>query len=99
MRGIRETGGAVTSLSEEEILESQKLLARTTGIFAEPAGAVPIVGVKKLVEEGEVGRDEKIVCIITGHGLKDIETAVEICGKPIRVEASLEKIGEVLKAL
>lgn len=71
LKALQQSGGAIVSLNEEEILESQRILARTVGIFAEPAGAVGIKGLMKLKEQGEIGGEEVVVVIVTGHGLKD----------------------------
>lgn len=71
LRALRKSGGTVISLTEEEILESWRLLGKYSGIYAEPAGAITIGGVKKLVENNIIHHDEMVVCFITGHGLKN----------------------------
>ena len=68
---IRETGGVAEAVSDEESIESIKVLARTEGIFAEPSGAVGIGALKQLVAAGEIDPDAVVVCLVTGHGLKD----------------------------
>ena len=55
-----------------------------------------IAGLKKLIEQGEVDKDEHVVCVTTGHGLKDPDTAVKICKKPVEVEAKMEAIEKIL---
>lgn len=62
--------GLATSISDREIFQAQEELARKEGIFAEPAGAVPIAGIKNLVDSGEIDKSDLVVAIITGHGLK-----------------------------
>ncbi|MCK4477046.1 threonine synthase [Candidatus Bathyarchaeota archaeon] len=75
LTATRETDGSVEAVSDKEILEAQKLLASTEGIFAEPTGVASLAGLIKLVREGVVKRDESIVVLITGNGLKDPDTA------------------------
>ena len=89
---IRESDGTAESVSDKEILDAQKMLAQIEGIFVEPASASSIAGLKKLVENGEVDSDERVVCVTTGHGLKDPDIAVKMGEKPIEVEAQMEAI-------
>lgn len=96
LRAIRESKGTAEMVTDEEILDAQKLLAQTEGLFVEPASASSIAGLKKLIEQGEVDRDEHVVCVTTGHGLKDPDTAVKICKKPVEVEAKMEAIEKIL---
>ncbi|MFQ6080072.1 MAG: threonine synthase [Candidatus Bathyarchaeia archaeon] len=70
-------GGTAEAVSDEEILEAQKLLASAEGIFAEPSGVASLAGLIKLLEEGVVGRDETVVVLITGSGLKDPEAVMK----------------------
>jgi threonine synthase len=76
LRSIRESGGLAESVTDEEIIEGTKLLARTEGIFAEPAGGVTIAVLKKLIERGDMSRDEEVVCLVTGSGFKSLEVFV-----------------------
>ena len=66
-----ESGGVIESVSDDDILETQKLVVRQEGIFCEPASAAGVAGVRRLVAEGRIGRSEVVVCVLTGHGLKD----------------------------
>jgi threonine synthase len=66
-----ESGGSIESVSDAEILEAQREIARLEGVFCEPASAAGVAGVRKLVDEGRLHRSETIVCVLTGHGLKD----------------------------
>lgn len=70
LRRIRDSGGRAEAASDAEIAEAIRLLGRTEGLFAEPAGAVTVAALKKLIAAGAVGRDERVVCYITGNGLK-----------------------------
>jgi threonine synthase len=97
LNAIRSTGGLAESVTDEEITEAQLDLARMEGIGVEPASAASIAGLKKLVEQGAIERDERIVCITTGHLLKDPERAREICEPPTEVEADVEVLRKLLK--
>ena len=96
IRAIKDSKGFAETVSDKEIIEAQKLLAGQEGLFVEPASAASIAGLKKLVAAGKIGRDEKIVCITTGHGLKDPEVIMEKYPKPIEVEANLSSIEQLL---
>ena len=93
---IRESSGTAETVTDAEILAAQKLLARVEGLFVEPASASSIAGLKKLVENGDVDKDERVVCVTTGHGLKDPDTAVQMSEKPIEVDAKMEAIERAL---
>jgi len=71
LRSIYESKGTAVAVSDREVLDAAKAIAREEGIFAEPAGASTVAGLSKLVGEGSVGKDEEVVCVITGMGLKD----------------------------
>jgi len=75
LRSIYESKGTAVAVSDREVLDAAKALAREEGIFAEPAGASTVAGLNRLVEEGYIGKDEEVVCIITGMGLKDPRSA------------------------
>jgi threonine synthase len=82
VRAIKESGGTAVKVSDEEILQALRLLATTEGIATEPAGAAPIAGVKRLVEEGWLGRDDKVICIATGNMLKDTSEILVAWNQP-----------------
>ncbi len=96
MNAIRDSHGTAETVTDEEILSAQKLLARVEGLFVEPASASSIAGLIKLVKNGVVDRDERVVCVTTGHGLKDPDTAVKMSEKPVEVDAELSAIEEAL---
>ncbi len=99
LRAVRESGGLMEAVSDEEILLAQKLLARREGIGVEPASASTIAGLKKLLESGEIDRDETIVCVATGHALKDPEIIIKSSEKPITCPADIEKLKRVVAKL
>lgn len=80
IRAIRSSGGTAESVSDREIIKAQKLLAQLEGIGVEPASASTIAGLRKLVRQREVKRDDVVVCVTTGHLLKDPEEAIKVAG-------------------
>ena len=91
-----ESGGWFNECTDTEILRAQKLLAETEGIFCEPASAASIAGVLKDLELGVIGEGTTIVCTLTGHGLKDPDTAIAQCSKPFLVDATRAAIEAVI---
>jgi len=89
---IRKTGGTAAAVTDEEILRMQKDLARIEGIGVEPASAASVAGVRALVESGAIDRDERIVCVVTGHLLKDPETVIKQCDAPIEINADVQSL-------
>jgi len=96
MTAIKESHGTAETVTDEEILSAQKMLARVEGLFVEPASASSIAGLMKLVDNGTIDKGERIVCVTTGHGLKDPDTAVKVSEKPVEVDAEISAIEEVL---
>ena len=94
----RESGGWFAECADDEILRVQKLLAQTEGIFCEPASAISVAGVLKDLEQGRIGEGSTVVCTLTGHGLKDPDTAIAQCVKPLTVDAELPEIERVIRA-
>ena len=91
-----ESGGLIRMVSDAEILEAYKLVAETEGIFCEPASAASVAGVIKLGRESYFRKGERIVCTLTGHGLKDPDNAIAQSVEPVTIPS---EIAEVLKAL
>jgi threonine synthase len=85
------------SVTDDEILFAQKLLAREEGLFVEPASAASIAGLIKLKDLGEIDGEESVVCVTTGHGLKDPETAIKSCEEILVIEKSVEELARSLK--
>ncbi|WP_457556186.1 threonine synthase [Candidatus Pyrohabitans sp.] len=96
LRALRESHGIAESVTDEEIIEAQKLLARRLGIGVEPASAASIAGLRKLLEAGEIARDERVVCVTTGHALKDPEVIFSRYEKPVEIEPSIEALEKVI---
>jgi threonine synthase len=94
-----ESGGVIGMVTDHQIKEAYKLVAATEGVFCEPASAASIAGVMKLASNGYfdtveplVGDRARIVCILTGHGLKDPDSAIKASEEPMTVESEEEAI-------
>ncbi|MBT0733162.1 threonine synthase [Methanoculleus bourgensis] len=94
---IRATGGTAAAVTDDEILRMQQDLARMEGIGVEPASAASVAGIRKLAEQGLIDKDERIVCVVTGHLLKDPETVVRQCEPPIEIDADLHSLLSALR--
>jgi len=92
-----ESGGWFADCTDEEILHVQKVLAQAEGIFCEPASAIALAGVLKDLELGKIGEGSTIVCTLTGHGLKDPDTAIAQSAKPLTADAELRAIERVIR--
>ncbi len=66
-----ESGGLIEAVSDEEIMEAQSMIVRMEGVFCEPASAAGVAGVRRMAGDGRIGSEETVVCVLTGHGLKD----------------------------
>jgi threonine synthase len=96
IKAIKDSGGTAETVTDEEILEGQKMLARSEGLFVEPASASSVAGLKKLFEAGKIDKDEVVVCVATGHGLKDPDIAIRISEKPFEVAAEIRALEKIL---
>ena len=91
-----QSGGLIDSVSDEEILDAYKLLASEEGIFAEPASAASVAGVIKLAKTDYFKPDSKVVCILTGNGLKDPDTAIKVGEEPKVIPADIKAVMKVI---
>ncbi|MEM3449630.1 MAG: threonine synthase [Candidatus Methanomethyliaceae archaeon] len=96
LRRLRESQGFAEEATDEEIIEAIRLLAKTEGIFAEPAGGVTIAALKKLVEEGRIDPDEVVVCYITGGGLKTPELVTDSTKRARLIAPTLEALKPIM---
>ena len=92
VRAVIESGGEAVSVSDEEILMAVPEMARASGVFAEPAAAAPWAGLKQLVRDNRIGSSERVVCVVSGSGLKDIASSRKAVGEPQLIEPSLEAV-------
>jgi threonine synthase len=91
-----ESGGLIDAVTDEEILAAYQFLAQREGIFCEPASAACVAGILKLTREKRLPREKRIVCILTGSGLKDPETAIKQIEMPRALPATIEAIEKAL---
>ncbi|NBS84825.1 MAG: threonine synthase, partial [Verrucomicrobia bacterium] len=82
LAAAKESNGRIDKVTDEEILEAYQLLAKTEGVFVEPACAAPVAGLKKSIAAGWIPKGSLVTMTLTGHGLKDPDTALSVAGKP-----------------
>ena len=88
-----ESSGAIDSVTDEEILDAHRMLARTEGVFVEPASAAGIAGIVKSNARGEIPQGSTVVVTVTGHGLKDPAIAIDnSAARSVVVEPDLESV-------
>jgi len=99
IRILKQTHGFGDSPTDQEIIEGQKLLARTEGVFAEPAGGITVATLRRAVDDGRIRRDERVVLFVTGNGLKTPSVLAEafpplpaVASNPAAVDAFLEGV-------
>ena len=91
LKTVRESGGSGAMVSDAQILDAMVLLARTEGIFTEPAGGTTVAVMLTLVEQGVIPRDESIVACITGNGYKTTDALVGRLAPPVQLGRSLKE--------
>lgn len=97
MNAVKESGGLLRAVTDDEILEAYAELASREGIFVEPASAASVAGLKKVIAEGILGQEPAtVVCTVTGHGLKDPDTAIKIARTPEQVPADTDTVVKLL---
>ena len=99
LRAVRESGGWGETATDPEIIDAIKLLARTEGIFAEPAGGTTLAVALKLIKEGRIKRDETVVVSITGNGYKTLEAVASSIEQPAIIEARLKDFDALFERL
>jgi threonine synthase len=98
MRAVTDSGGAFVAVSDQAILESIPLLARKAGVFGEPAGVAGAAGIREALDTGIIGRNESAVLLMTGNGLKDIQSAIRAAGQPISIRPAIEEVRSAVGA-
>ncbi len=96
VQAAKESGGIIDMVSDDEILYAYKFVASMEGVFVEPASAASIAGLLKYTREGKLEKDSVIICVLTGHGLKDPDTAVKIASSPTVISPSIEELCQYL---
>lgn len=92
MRAVRQSNGIGVKVRDAEILEAQSLLARKEGVFVEPSAAASLAGLVRLAASGEVARNERVVLLLTGNGLKDTASVLDRARLPEPIPATLELV-------
>jgi threonine synthase len=92
MDAVLESHGAFVAVSDQEILDSIPLLARKAGVFGEPAGVAGVAGIQRALASGIILRSESVAIIMTGNGLKDIQSAIRSAGRAISIRPEMEEI-------
>ena len=98
VQAVKQSGGWGESATDEEIVEAIKLLARTEGIWTEPAGGTTLAVTMKLIASGRIPRDESICVSITGNGLKTVEVVADHLPPPPSIPPKLEAFDEFVRA-
>ncbi|MGH3630950.1 MAG: threonine synthase, partial [Sciscionella sp.] len=93
---VRRTGGAIADVTDEEVVEGIRMLARTEGVFAETAGGVTVATARKLIESGQLDPDAETVLLITGDGLKTLDAVQDRVGPKATVSPSASAVAEAL---
>ncbi|MCP9472544.1 MAG: threonine synthase [Nitrospira sp.] len=97
VQAVEESSGAIDMVTDEEILAAYEAVARTEGVFCEPASAASVAGVAKLYRAGGLREGETVVCTLTGHGLKDADIAISVSKQPLTVKATHEDVVRLLE--
>ncbi|MBM4121818.1 MAG: threonine synthase [Nitrospira sp.] len=97
LQAVEESSGRIDMVTDEEILQAYGLVAAEEGVFCEPASAASVAGVIKLSGTGALKEGDKVVCTLTGHGLKDADTAIGVSRQPRTVKASREDVARLLR--
>ncbi len=98
IRAIRESKGSMVTVTDDEIRDAMRYTARLTAVFAEPAAAAAVAGLKRAITEGVIDQKESALVVITGNGLKDVRTAIETTGPAISINASMKELDAYLEA-
>jgi threonine synthase len=99
LKALRESGGWAEAATDEEIVDAIHLLARTEGIFTEPAGGTTVAVTRKLIEQGRIPRDESIVISVTGNGYKTLEAVSASVAAPFVINARLQEFDHLFDSL
>lgn len=99
LKALEKTEGLAETVSDAEIINAMKLLAKKEGVFVEPSGAASVAGMLKLIEEGKMCKDETIVCLLTGSGLKTQDFFSRFVEKPITIKPDIEELKKAVQSL
>jgi len=97
LKRLRQFNGIGEEVNDDEIKRAILLLAQTEGIFTEPAGGVSVGVMKKLIEENKIDKDEKVVCYVTGNGLKTTESIIDLLPALHPIKPDLQLVSAMMK--
>ncbi len=98
VEAVQEAGGAIDMVTEEEILEAYRLLSSREGVFVEAASAASVAGLRKMLQHNPDAfkEGERVVCVLTGNGLKDLQLAVDSCPEPVTIPADISALEKLV---
>ncbi|MEK6617773.1 MAG: pyridoxal-phosphate dependent enzyme, partial [Nitrospirota bacterium] len=96
LQAVEESAGKIDMVTDEEILQAYEMVAAAEGVFCEPASAAAVAGVIKMSKAGALREGDTVVCTLTGHGLKDADTAISVSRPPLTVRASRDDVARLL---
>ncbi len=97
VNALDESGGHICAVSDDEILHAYRLVSRTEGVFCEPSSAAGLAGIAKGLREGWLDlQGKRVVCVLTGHGLKDPDTAIQGWPAPVTIAPRIEQLIDLL---
>lgn len=99
VRAVRNTNGAFVAVPDDAILAGIPVLAQLTGVFAEPAAASVYAGVRTAIAAGDIQPDERVLLLVTGNGLKDIKSAMQVAGEGYTIAPDINEVETVRQAL
>ena len=99
LRAVRQSEGQFVTVSDAEILDAMRILARGAGVFGEPAGVTGFAGLRKLLVQGQISPDQRLVVLVTGNGLKDVQSAIQAVGKPHLIEPDMGALRALMARL
>lgn len=95
VKAVLDSNGFAIKVSDNQILQAQKILAKYRGIFAEPAGATSLAGLIKALNENLIDKSKSSVILVTGNGLKDIDAVLKQIEEPLKIEPSIEEFDKI----
>lgn len=96
LKAIQESGGYAISVSDEQIIQAIPEFARATSVFGEPSGVTPFAALQNAVSSKKITQNEKVVIMMSGNGLKDIDSAMKSVKRPLNISPDLKELGKIL---
>jgi threonine synthase len=97
LKRLKQYNGFAEEATDEEIIDAILMLAKTEGVFTEPAGGVSIAVLRKLVEEGKIDKDENVVCYVTGNGLKTTEAIIDLLPRFTAIKPDVQIVSAMIR--